>query len=805
MESLTSKILVPDFHQGSGELKKDAEKLIGFEASPYPLCILDEETLAFLAVNDAATAHYGYSRDEFLSLTLRDIRPHDRPELLFAEMESLRTSTYGVWYSRITRHQKKDGTQIQVQVTRSRIFFAGRPALLCSLEDVTRQAGKVIDLVPAVELDARVQQRAAELWVATLELKLEIAERKRLERRNLAFLKLGQSLSTATTAYDAAKVMSEVALELFGWDAYTLDLFSAETNETVPILYIDTFNGLRKEVAVHQPPERLAKRALRIIRNGGELILKDGKQGAVEGEVFFGDMSRSSASLMFVPIQSRGKPIGTLSVQSYREKVYSKEDLQTLHALADHCAGALERISAEQALRKFEERNTTLLTTSNLRLQFEINRRFRLEKRNESLSKLGRSLSVARTAKEAALTVATAADELLGWDCCNLQLYSAESSQVIRVLNVDIINGERREVLPDKNTLMTPILKKVLIEGPQLILRKEPVTFSDDTKAFGDVQRPSASLMFVPIRQGDVVKGFFSIQSYTLNAYHAEDLQTLLVLADHCVGALERIWVENALLQSEAQKNGMLSAANTKLQREITERHRLEKELLEAADNERRRIGHDLHDDVGQQLTGINLLSQGLALRLAKKSLKVEAAEASRIRRLTAQTLQRARALAHGLASFQFNENDLVASLENLADRIRKSFKTKCSVDVKGVLVPLRQDVVHQIYSLTQEALTNAVKHGKAKQIRLQIAFSSSRMVLVVKNDGRRFVAREKESSGMGLRIMEYRASVIGASLQLRPNGTRGTVMTCCLPLKGARKTKNKGIRSQQKNGIRRH
>jgi len=88
-------------------------------------------------------------------------------------------------------------------------------------------------------------------------------------------------------------------------------------------------------------------------------------------------------------------------------------------------------------------------------------------------------------------------------------------------------------------------------------------------------------------------------------------LQTLLVLADHCVGALERIWMENALLQSEAQKNIMLSAANIKLQSEITERHRLERELIETADNERRRIGQDLHDDVGQQLTGINLLSQG--------------------------------------------------------------------------------------------------------------------------------------------------------------------------------------------------
>ncbi len=786
-----NKILAPDFTSKHGPTWIDVtERLLAFERSPFPMCIMDEETLGFLAVNDAAVEHYGYSREEFAALTLRDIRPHEDPAQLYGELESVRNSTYGVWYSRIMQHRRKDGVLLDVQVTRSRITFAGRPALLCSLEDVTDRVKRHGAPAGAAEQDELVQQRAAELWAATLELKLEIAERKRLERRNTAFLKLGQSLSEATSAYEAAKAIAEAALELFGWDAYTLDLFSAETNETVPILFCDTIQGQRREIQITDSTEKLTQRAMRIIRNGAELILNEERIGDLPDSICFGDTTRRSASLMFVPLQSRGKPIGTLSVQSYRQNAYTPDDLNTLRALADHCAGALERISAEQTLRKFEERNTTLLTTSNLRLQFEINRRYRLEKRNESLSKLGRNLSVARTAKEAAWTVAIAADELLGWDCCNLQIYSAEEQKVVRVLNVDSINGQRCEMTPENYTDLTPILKRVLAEGPQLILRKEPVIFSDDTKPFGDINRASASLMFVPIRQGEVVKGFFSVQSYTLNAYTVDDLQTLLVLADHCVGALERIWVEKALLQSEAQKNTMLSAANTKLQREITERHRLEKELLETADNERRRIGQDLHDDVGQHLTGINLLSQGLALKLTKQKQRKEALEASRIHRLTVQTLQRARALAHGLASFQFNENDLVASLENLADRTRKNFKIAFTVAVKGKATSLDAEVVRQIYSITQEAATNAIKHGKARKIRLQLNFGPRKIVLEVKNDGRRFVARKKEDSGMGLRIMQYRASVIGGSLQVRANGVRGTLLTCVLPLKKAHKAK---------------
>ncbi len=789
MQALTTKILVPEFRPGQAKrepMGNDPEGILGFERSGYPMCIMDEETLRFMAVNAAAVELYGYSDEEFRSLTLHDIRPNEKPEVLFAELESVRNSSNGTWYSRITRHRRKDGTYMEVQVTRSLIEFMSRPALLCSLENVSDRVHAGDSAALPIELNAMIQRRAAELWAATLELKLEIAERKRLERRNAAFLKLGQSLSTATTPYDAAKIIADIALELFGWDAFSLDLFAAKTGETMPILYYDTLNGQRTEVVVEAPPEILTQRALHIIRRNGELILRGNSNKSLPVPMHFGDMTRDSESLMFMPIQSRGKPIGTLSVQSYTANAYTKDDLHTFRAVADHCAGALERISAEQSLRKFEERNTTLLTTSNLRLQFEINRRYLLEKRNEALSKLGRSLSVVTTAKEAAWVIATAADELLGWDCCCLQLYFPSEKKVVRILNIDAINGQRCEVTPVKHTELTPTLGKVLEEGPQLILRQPPITFSDETHPFGDVRRASASLMFVPIRQGETVKGFFSIQSYTINAYTPEDLQTLLVLADHCEGALERIRMENALLQSEAQKNAMLSAANSKLQREIAQRHRLEKELLETADNERRRIGQDLHDDVGQQLTGINLLAQGLALKLAAKKLRTESTEALRIRRLTVQTLQRARALAHGLASFQFNENDLVSSLENLAERTRKSFKISCDVEVKGKVIALQTEVVRQLYCITQEALTNAVKHGRARRIHLEVTFSRKKVVLVVKNDGRRFVAQRKESHGMGLRIMEYRASVIGAVLQVRANGTRGAVLNCSLPLSDA-------------------
>jgi len=110
----------------------------------------------------------------------------------------------------------------------------------------------------------------------------------------------------------------------------------------------------------------------------------------------------------------------------------------------------LERISAEQALRRFEERNTTLLTTSNLRLQFEINRRFRLEKRNEALSKLARSLSAARTVRDAALIITNGGRRTPRLGLLQPSAFSAEHQKVVRILNVDCIDGERREVVSPK-------------------------------------------------------------------------------------------------------------------------------------------------------------------------------------------------------------------------------------------------------------------------------------------------------------------------------------------------------------------
>lgn len=169
-------------------------------------------------------------------------------------------------------------------------------------------------------------------------------------------------------------------------------------------------------------------------------------------------------------------------------------------------------------------------------------------KQSEVFARLGHSLSAATSADSAARVIAEAASDLLRWDSCSLDLYNAEQDMIQPVLNIDTIDGRHVDVPPayaDKKPSAT--VKQVLDEGAKLILRKPPFDFAAGTVPFGDTHRPSASLMYVPIRLGENVVGILSIQSYTPEAYTEKSLNLLQSLADLCSGALERVRAEEKL------------------------------------------------------------------------------------------------------------------------------------------------------------------------------------------------------------------------------------------------------------------
>ncbi len=172
----------------------------------------------------------------------------------------------------------------------------------------------------------------------------------------------------------------------------------------------------------------------------------------------------------------------------------------------------------------------------------DITERKRAENRGAAFSQLGQRLISADTAAAAARIIVEVADDLLGWDSCGIDICSPDGKTIDSILSIDLMNGQRTDVrLPYVNASPSMGMRRVLEQGAQLILRKPPLQPSYGFTAFGDTSRPSASLMFVPIRNDARIIGILSIQSYSLEAYTQSDLDTLQALADHCGGALERI------------------------------------------------------------------------------------------------------------------------------------------------------------------------------------------------------------------------------------------------------------------------
>ncbi len=198
--------------------------------------------------------------------------------------------------------------------------------------------------------------------------------------------------------------------------------------------------------------------------------------------------------------------------------------------------------------------STQELRRANESLAREIAERSRAQTRLSVFSNLAYRLSAARSAKAAGQIIVDSADDLLGWHACLVELYSPDTDTLTHVIHADLINGARTEAPPHYlHRAPSPLARKTLQEGGHLILHKDARLRPADGYRFGDTSRASASIMYVPIRNGTGVTGVLSIHSYTPNAYDQSSLETLQALADHCGGAMDRIRNEEALHRAQEQ------------------------------------------------------------------------------------------------------------------------------------------------------------------------------------------------------------------------------------------------------------
>ena len=213
--------------------------------------------------------------------------------------------------------------------------------------------------------------------------------------------------------------------------------------------------------------------------------------------------------------------------------------------------------------------------------------------------------------------------------------------------------------------------------------------------------------------------------------------------------------------------------------RDITESKRLERRVLEIVSQEQQQIGNNLQDVLGQDLAGISMLSTMLQQKLSEHS-PAEAEEAGRIAQLARRAIGEARGLAMGLCASGQKHDDLVTALQTLAVAMEDLHGIGCTVDSDCTIEVCSPTIVAQLYRIAQEAISNAVRHGKADRVTVRLSGCPDGFELTIHDNGLGLPGDLAGCPGMGLNIMKYRASIIGATLDVRRHPAGGTVVTCC-------------------------
>ena len=261
-----------------------------------------------------------------------------------------------------------------------------------------------------------------------------------------------------------------------------------------------------------------------------------------------------------------------------------------------------------------------------------------------------------------------------------------------------------------------------------------------------------------------------------LNPLHTSE--GLLVLAS-IIDISERKQAELQAQQQRDELEQLRQQRTALLEREVAERARLEREVIDICAREQRRIAYDLHDSLGQQLVGIALCAKLLEEQL-RGERHSEADKAGMIVKLVNDAARQARLTARTLEGAD-GVGDLKTALQSLAISVSRDCSVKTTVTAEGSSLPISPPVAAQLYRIAQEAVHNAVEHGAAREVQINLAFNHEVMLLTIRDNGKGFDSNAN-GNGMGLRIMRYRAQCVGGSCDVQ-SSSEGTVVRCRVPL----------------------
>jgi PAS domain S-box-containing protein len=674
-----------------------------FERNPHPMWVVDKETLAFLAVNEAAIAHYGYTRDEFLKMTIEDIRPKECVPELRRYVNELRNQpalprlgSGGVW-----THRRKDGTLIEAEIAWSIITFLGKDAFLTLVDDVTDRR----------RAEARLTKSEAQL----------------LEAQHVAHLGSWEwDIPTNTVTW------SDELYRIYGMRA-----------QEIPMTYESFLER------VHPEDREFTRRIV-------ETAYQDHRPFRYDHRIVWTDGS-----------------------------------VRTLHArgevIADGTGAPVRMIG------------TALDITDRKRADEERSRLLAGERaaRAEAETALLRLRSI-QSVSEAALAH-LALDDLLGELLTRIRSVLAADTATVLLLTEDgaslsVRASQGLEALAASD-IVIPVGAGV---AGRIAAGREPLIVEDLSRM--EVVRPVLreslrSLLGVPLLVEGQVIGVLHVATQTPRRFTESDLSLLQIVADRVAPAIDR-----ARLFEEVRQG------RERLQT-------LSRRLVELQEAERREIARELHDEVGQLLTGISLLlgSGGRSSRrgagTARRGTPGRSRGRSRDRRaetiaLVNELMGRVRDLSMNLRPRMLDELGLLAALRWHFERY--TTQTGVGVDFRhaGLERRFSSEVETAAFRIVQEALTNVARHAGVAEARVDVRVEGRRLRIQIEDSGKGFDRRNAPAGAGGLTGMHERARLLGGRLKIESLPGSGARLTAELPVGGSsRRRPSRRFRSRPAPG----
>jgi len=216
------------------------------------------------------------------------------------------------------------------------------------------------------------------------------------------------------------------------------------------------------------------------------------------------------------------------------------------------------------------------------------------------------------------------------------------------------------------------------------------------------------------------------------------------------------------------------------LRQELATRRRLEKEISVVAEQERDRVGRELHDSLCQHLVGTSLLAQTVAVQADQLDPNI-GEKAYKVANLVDKGIELSREIARGLLSFEL-DTDLAEALNGLARSITYERKIECRFEIKAD-IPISREVANHLYWIAREAVINSAKHAGATRILIRLDRPGDSLRLTVADDGSGLAKGDARDSGIGMKVMQQRAHLTGGSLTISSNIPHGTLICCEVPI----------------------